>query len=220
MCYSESMKIVATSDLHGSFPKIPECDLLLIAGDVCPVVGSHHPMKQMKWLRTTFREWLEEQPAKNIVWIAGNHDFGCEGSGFWRIADRDISPENTHYLCDDTVEIDGLKIHGNPWTPNLVHWAFYASTERFQEIAYKLPEDTDILVLHSPPAGVGLDGNHPDWGAPHIASRLQVTLPKLCVFGHIHEGYGTRKIGEVEFANVAHMDMDYNPVNPPVEFIW
>src|SRR5690348_12012006 len=72
------MKVTAFADAHGALPKIrEECDLLLIGGDVCPVDQSHEPAHQRNWLRTVFSDWLHEQPAKNIVWIGGNHDFAC-----------------------------------------------------------------------------------------------------------------------------------------------
>ena len=32
------MKFVATSDIHGDLPKIPECDAVLICGDISPVL--------------------------------------------------------------------------------------------------------------------------------------------------------------------------------------
>jgi hypothetical protein len=76
------MRIICTADLHGQLPDIPECDLLLIAGDVCPV-EDHDPTYQRKW-STKFRLWLADEQrvqAERIVWIAGNHDFSLELGG-------------------------------------------------------------------------------------------------------------------------------------------
>lgn len=50
------MKIVATSDFHGVLPpveSIPECDVLVIAGDVCPL-RDHGVEFQRSWLLTNF----------------------------------------------------------------------------------------------------------------------------------------------------------------------
>jgi Icc-related predicted phosphoesterase len=209
------MKIVATSDLHGALPEIPECDLLLIGGDVCPIDQSHETKRQRSWLRKTFAPWLEELPAKEIVWICGNHDFVGETPGFWRVA----AEFRGFYLQDKWAQVNGLKIYGFPWTPNLKHWAFYKGDDDWREVNQQIPEDADIILMHSPPRGVGgLDGNHPEWCAPHIYERLAYVCPKLVVFGHIHEGYGERKIGDVQLANVAHMNEFYEPVNPPMVF--
>lgn len=73
------MKVVATSDLHGFLPQIPPCDLLLIAGDVCPVWNHRLPF-QRKWLRETFTPWLESLPARKIVGVWGNHDSIAESN--------------------------------------------------------------------------------------------------------------------------------------------
>ena len=65
------MKIVAMSDLHGYLPEIPACDLLLIAGDICPL-GNHKPAFQAEWLDTTFRRWLESlRQVGKVIGVAG-----------------------------------------------------------------------------------------------------------------------------------------------------
>lgn len=216
MGHDTKYRVVATSDLHGDLPEIPECDLLLIGGDLCPIKGPHYPHEQRSWLRTSFAYWLEEVPAKEIAWILGNHDFIGESPGFREIAAKLPG----HYLQDDTIEIDGFKIHGFPWTPNLQSWAFFRSTERWREMTLdgEIPE-ADIFLMHSPIRGIGgLDGGHPEWAAPYIFNRLTYICPELIVFGHIHEGYGKRTFGEIQVANVAHMNEDYCPVNPPMVF--
>src|SRR4051794_28325438 len=93
----------ATSDLHGTLPTIEPCDLLLIAGDICPV-DNHELTYQHQWLDGPFRNWLSECQGKAgaIVGIAGNHDF---------IFEREpATVAALHlpwtYLEDDQVEVD------------------------------------------------------------------------------------------------------------------
>lgn len=218
------MRVIATADFHGYFPEIEPCDLLIIAGDVCPIksddfgLRTHQKDAQKRWICNEFKDWCAEQPATDIVWVAGNHDFGPETPGFERKV-ASVFPENCHYLHSNSVEVQGKKIYGVPWTPNLSTWAFYASDKVWHWIGEDIPTDTDILVLHSPPSGLMLDGGHPEWGSPYILTEItNRVLPELCVFGHIHEGYGEIKVKGITFANVAYCDAYYDPIQPPKEF--
>jgi hypothetical protein len=73
------MRICCIADLHGKLPIIPECDLLLVAGDVCPhflekyAGDSSDCFGQSKWLQSVFTAWLENAPAKHKVMTFGNH---------------------------------------------------------------------------------------------------------------------------------------------------
>ncbi|HEY5977773.1 MAG TPA: metallophosphoesterase [Solirubrobacterales bacterium] len=209
------MKVIATADLHGYLPEIEPCDLLLIAGDVCPIEGSHEVGDQLAWLQRSFRPWLGAQPAAEIAWVAGNHDFGCEPEGFAEVADEFPG----HYLCGNAIAVQGKLIYGIPWTPDLPKWAFSAEAEAWPSIGEAIPTETDILLMHSGPAGLGLDGGHPDWAAPKIGTEIRDRIkPELCVFGHIHEGFGELDLDGTRFANVAHTDDFFDPIHPPVCF--
>lgn len=220
------MRVVCISDVHGKLPVIEPCDLLLIGGDITPV-SDHSPGFQRFWLETSFRNWLMEVPARNVVAVAGNHDFVFETNPSW--IPRDL---RWIYLQDRGVEIEGMKIYGTPWQPWFCDWAFNSPrvdpelflAEKFAAI----PVETDILLTHGAPFGYGdlapggdsSVGEHV--GSTALLQRIQSVSPSLVVFGHLHGGYGLYEIegnrGKITLANVAIMDEGYQPANRPTEF--
>lgn len=216
------MKITAVSDLHGHLPAIPPCDLLLLAGDLCPA-SDHSIFAQMKFLVGPFANWLDQVPAKRVVGVAGNHDFIFEKK-------PDLVPKNLRwdYLQDAGVEIGGLRIYGTPWQPWFHDWAFNLYEEDLVKKWAKIPADTDVLVCHGPPFGYGDAADGPGassrrTGSPGLTRRIAEIAPRLVVFGHIHEGRGQWRMagagGRVTvLANVTLVDRGYRPVYEPMTF--
>jgi Icc-related predicted phosphoesterase len=204
------MRFVCIADLHGHLPVVPPCDILVVGGDICPV-DDERPEAQARWLRTTFARWLAEVPAGAIVGVAGNHDFVGESDP---AAFRDL---DWHYLQDDSVEIDGLTVHGSPWTSRYEEWAFMLSEDELAERWSLIPDAVDVLCLHSPPLGYGdrIDGTLAI-GSPSLLEAIDARAPALCVYGHVHDGYGRWQRHGTVLVNAAHCDMDYNPVNTPI----
>lgn len=208
------MKLCLTSDLHGKLPQIPECDVLIIAGDIVPL-NAHHPVRARQWFRSTFADWLASIPAKRVIAIAGNHDIIFQAA-------TQLMPELPWtYLEDSGCEVEGLKVWGTPWQPRFFDWAFNLDEPELAERWQLIPDDTDILVVHGPPRGCG------DWstfgnehcGSPSLRKRIEEVQPRLVVCGHIHGGYGRYSIGATTVLNVAHVNEDYRPVHLPVELV-
>lgn len=215
------MRIVATSDFHGQLPaEMPSGDILLYAGDFSPTY-SHRLNVQRGFAVMEWAHWIESQGYPHIVGIAGNHDF---------IAEQEPSlPRQLPwtYLCDESVEIDGLLIHGAPWSSRFLDWAFMADDDELAERWALIPDETDILVVHGPPYGIGdrvklRPGESRD---PHVGSRTllnrvgELKQLQLVVFGHIHEGYGQGEIRPgLRWANVSLLDERYQPVHDPMVF--
>jgi Icc-related predicted phosphoesterase len=208
--------IAAISDQHGFLPEIPPCDLLLIAGDICPVTN-HGLDFQERWLRFEFRQWLQRSPARKIVFIAGNHDFVFEQYPAFLPGDYPAT-----YLQDSGVEWEGLQIWGTPWQPWFFDWAFNLSERELARKWELIPASTDILVVHGPPRdygdGVPEAGSIRRCGSPSLLERIRRIQPKLVVFGHIHEGRGEWCLGNTVLANVTIVDACYRHVYEPWVF--
>jgi len=195
-------RVVAVADLHGHLPlDLPNGDVLVIAGDVCPLADHTVPF-QSTWFKEAFYPWMDALPHAEVVWIAGNHDFACEEKS-WLPGGRGA------YLLDSGAEAAGLSFHGTPWVPNLKRWAFYGDNETRRAKVALIPP-VDVVVSHGPPRGTGdrLVGGG-DVGCRYLAARLEEVPPQLCLFGHIHEGYGLWERGSTTLANVAYVDELY-----------
>lgn len=218
------MKVAAIADIHGFLPTIPECDLFIISGDICPV-SNHNVDYQVNWLNSTFRSWMREVPAKCKVICAGNHDF-CFEQRF-----NLIEPDGVYHLLQDSyIHYEGLKIYGTPWNLWFGGWAFNLHENKIEEKWAKIPDDTNILVLHQPPYGYGdkvyeniNNDNEEKWpniihvGSTTLVERLtQLKQLKLATFGHIHSGRGEWRLNDVVLANVAVVDESYKLKYGPI----
>lgn len=213
------MKIIALSDLHGHLPDVAPADIILIAGDVCPLHDHAHHY-QRNWLRGDFSDWLNELQAEYIIGVPGNHDFVLE-------AQPGLGHELPwHYLLDSSLitrKAGDLKVYGSPWVPNLPNWAFYADDATLREKWDAIPTNIDILMTHGPPGGFGdrvFGGERV--GSASLTSRLYHVQPRLHVYGHIHEGHGEWEFDDnghlITMANVSILDELYDPKWDPTEF--
>ncbi len=206
------MLIAAVSDMHGTLPEIPPCDLLLIGGDVCPV-ENHDPLFQAFWLGTTFRAWLAAAPARKIIGVCGNHDFV-----FQKLPEAVPQDLPWTYLQDSGCVWEGLRFWGTPWQPWFYDWAFNLREHELERVWAKIPPVTDILVLHGPPHGYGdgvpRGGVVQHTGSPSLTEKIREIKPRLAIYGHIHEGRGEYRLGPTVLANVTILDVEMNHVHP------
>jgi Icc-related predicted phosphoesterase len=184
------MRIVVTSDWHESLPPdVPECDLLLIAGDCLP----YSVQSGTYWVGNPpygarLEAWLERQPAKRIIGIAGNHDHSAVEDPDW------VRSLPWTYLENETTEVDGVKIFGTPLAMPFGPYDFMKPDHELADVWKTIPDDVVILMSHGPAEHV-LDASRPPYGSRSLRDRLK-TLPqlRLLVTGHIHEAYGETAI--------------------------
>ena len=207
------MKVVLISDTHDRHRDltIPQCDLLIHAGDIAHTGESAVIMD--------FLHWIREQKAKQTIFIAGNHDNALRYNQTVR-GMVDICPWVT-YLQDRSLKLNDLKFYGSPWQPEYNNMAFNLprGSEELKNTWRRIPLDTDVLITHGPPKGI-LDRNEAERGGEScgcelLAQRLELVKPKLHVFGHIHEArgsyvspYGTTHINASNFYK--------GELNPPI----
>lgn len=224
------MRIVALSDQHGHLPEIPPCDLLIIAGDVCPdrigpFLGMHAPEQQKSWFERQVRPWLAAAPATHKILTWGNHDWCGQLCRFRHDSPSEASTTDLRILVDEATTVvaddDSISIWATPWSNQFMHWAFMKAPAELEEVYAQIPRGVDILVSHQPPYG------HGDWtfdaysGKPgHVGSRellaaIERVQPRLVICGHIHNGHGRSEHRGIPIYNVSVVDEEYRLVHQP-----
>lgn len=210
------MKIVAISDVHCRWNKliIPECDILISCGDYS-FKGEKHVVKD-------FHKWLDKQPVKHIISVQGNHELWVEKNFLEAKQVAQEACPRVHFIEEDEVIIDGIKIFGSAWTPWFHSWAYNA--HRGDEIKChwdKIPNDTNILITHGPPYKIldelvfpNGEGKGHFVGCEVLLKKVQEIKPDLHFFGHIHN-WGGREIHQdgTSFYNASICDEQYYPSN-------
>ncbi len=188
------MKIMAFSDLHNARPRAGalvaaarEADLVIGAGDFCNMrQGLGDAMAMLAGI------------AAPMVLVPGNAESADEL--------RAAAPDGVWVLHGEGAEIDGLKIfglgYGVPVTP-FGSWSCDLSEEQAGAMLDRC-DVADLLVLHSPPLGVGDRTSGGDSvGSVAIRDAIARIGPQLAVCGHIHDSWGARgRIGASEVANL------------------
>jgi len=215
----KKIRFVIVSDSHNSHDhlEMPEGDVLLHCGDMTDC-GSVDEVRK-------FNEFLGRVKHKykmGIYVICGNHEE--------RIAHMTPSEiqklfSNATYLHDSSIVLDDkIVVYGTPWVPNMSYqkheshmkyWdnkMFYRSEVALAEKWRQIPDNTHILMTHTPPRNVR-DGVS-KFGCPELSSRLaQLSDVRIHCFGHVHMGYGYEMNETCNRLSInAAVDTDEQPV--------
>jgi Icc-related predicted phosphoesterase len=206
------LRFVAISDTHGRHRelKLPKGDVLLHTGDLTT--------RGRKDEAADFLGWFAQQPFAHKIFIAGNHDFYFEKA---KAAELEaLVPQGVTYLNDSGTEVNGLKVWGSPITPWFFDWAF--NRHRGAEIRKHwelIPSDTNILLTHGPVHGfLDLTVTDQHVGCQDLLRQVLLIKPRVHIFGHIHEAYGSIRRSGVHFINASVVNERYILANKPVVF--
>ncbi len=163
------MKILHISDTHGKhrdLTDLPEADIIVHTGDFTED-GTEEEVKD-------FVEWFGGLPYSHKIFIAGNHDLCLYGANIEGL------PDNVHYLCNNSVTINGIKFYG---VPMFVEDDLEGN---FPELFSRIPDDTDVLLTHQPPLGILDEQDGINYGDYSLYKRVMEVKPKYHLFGHLH----------------------------------
>ena len=192
------MTILHLSDTHGCHHRLrdlPEADVIVHSGDFT--------MNGSDVEAINFMNWFCELPYTHKIFICGNHDDCLYG------ANIDGLDSNVHYLCNSSVEIEGVKFYGVPM------FMGDCITDRQTRNYERIPSDTDVLITHSPAYGILDYDDDINYGSEEIMTKLSDLNLKAHLFGHIHAQHGVKTVGKTIFSNGAIMNAGYTVLNDP-----
>ena len=116
---------------------------------------------------------------------------------------------NVHFLCNSGIEIEGIKFYGIPM------FLSDCVTER-QNLNYaNIPNDTDVLITHSPAYGILDYDDNIHYCSEELLEKITTLRLKAHLFGHIHAQHGVSMLNGTFFSNGAIMNSDYSSLSIP-----
>ena len=226
------MRIVALSDQHGFLPEVPPCDLLIVAGDVCPdwigkVDAEREPLRQKEWFDQQARPWLAAAPAAHRILTWGNHDWCGQACDFGGDAPEAAPSTSLQIVVDRRTSVPStngsgsISIWATPWSRLFMTWAFMKPEAGLAEVYSAIPSGIDILVTHQPPYGYGdrlvneRSGVEEHLGSHELLSAIERIKPRLVICGHIHSGHGYFEHAGIPIYNVSVVNDQYELVRSP-----
>jgi len=204
-----SLKLTIIGDTHMRHDElgVMRGDVLIHVGDMFDLFN-RNPEDLAK-----VDQWYARQHFDLILCIAGNHDLELEN----REHTNDQPFENAVYLEDTAFEHKGVNFYGTPWVPDLQTHAFYADEPTLQDKWSLIPNETDVLITHTPPAGIldrSSQGMSP--GCPHLTDAVTGIAPKIHCFGHVHASGGSLKCHGINFINASCYNQHDGRLRRPV----
>ncbi len=99
--------------------------------------------------------------------------------------------------------MDGVKFYGVPM------FIEDCITDRQSRNYASIPDDTDVLITHSPAYGILDFDDGINYGSEEILSRISELHLKAYLFGHIHAQHGVAEQNGIIFSNGSIMNADY-----------
>lgn len=192
------MNIIALSDLHGDYSRLPMIAGDLSAADVVLLTGDMTHFGH----RTAAEQVVNAVRAfnPNVLAVPGNCDYP-EVSDF--LTELEI---NLHCRSVEKGQITFIGVGGSLPCPGATPFEF--SEEELENCLCRAVEGilhgTPLVVVsHQPPWGTKADQLH---SSAHVGSRairafIEEYEPLACFCGHIHEGRGIDSIGPCRVVN-------------------
>lgn len=195
------MRILHISDTHGKhhlLKNLPKADVIIHSGDTSFSDTENEVLEFLNWF------FGLDYPYK--IFVAGNHD------DYLYCAQIEDLPNNCHYLCYSGIEIEGVKFWGIPLFMSDI------KNGRIEQLTKQIPDNTGVLISHSPPYGILDLENETNHGSIDLLQTALKIKPTYHLFGHIHAAYGIEKSNNTIFVNASLMNETNELVNKPILF--
>ena len=181
------MKIACIGDTHGEeFADIVNAtspDVFIHCGDWSTTGSKTQTRKFFKHLRNI------DLPKERKIIVAGNHEIWLGDNPNPNI--RTMFTKDCIYLENESYTLDGINFFGSPNVHNLPLYPFNLPSTHFLSHWDKVPDDTHVLITHTPAKGVHDEYKGELLGEEQLGRRIsQLRHLKVHLCGHIHEQGG------------------------------